>query len=175
MRKSCLRSPASTGRTECIVSGRTASLELKLKHTSREQMLAYEEAWTQVWLSLLTVPSCCSHSTTILTLQYLSSAYHLVTCPLPGTSEAGSAGSGCGWYGRSGSSSGGGRSRLHCSADSSWRSPAWEMGMENTLGYWMKRRGWKMFRDWRSFHIFIVFQCWQNSLLAMVEIDSNLL
>lgn len=67
---------------------------------------------------LLTTASCCIHPPPP------SNTYHLATCPLPGTSAAGSAGSGCGWCGRSGSSSGGGRSRLHCSADSSWRSPA---------------------------------------------------
>lgn len=80
---------------------------------------------------LLTTPSCCIHPPPP------SNTYHLVTCPLPGTSAAGSAGSGCGWCGRSGSSSGGGRSRLHCSADSSWRSPARgeRGGTENTSGY----------------------------------------
>lgn len=71
-----------------------------------------------------------------------SSTYHLVTCPLPGTSEAGSAGSGCGWYGRSGSSSDEGRSRLHCSADSSWRSPAQETYHRNTSSYWINHCGW---------------------------------
>lgn len=78
------------------------------------------------------------------TVLHPSSTYHLVTCPLPGTSAAGSAGSGCGWCGRSGSSSDGGRSRLHCSADSSWRSPAQEKGHGNTSRYWMDHCGWRI-------------------------------
>lgn len=115
-----------TGRPEST----TASLEHWLKGTSAEQMLAHTGAWTwALHLSLFTVPPSCIRPP-ISPLP--SSTYHLVTCPLPGTSAAGSAGSGCGWYGRSGSSSDGGRSRLHCSADSSWRSPAQEKGMETT-------------------------------------------
>lgn len=46
------------------------------------------------------------------------------TCPEPGISAGGSAGSGCGWCGRSGSSSDGSRSSWHCSAGSSERNPA---------------------------------------------------
>lgn len=74
---------------------------------------------TGAWTKTLHLP----HILYSTPLYPLSSTYHLVTYPPPGTSAAGSAGSGCGWCGRSGSSSDGGRSRLHCSADSFWRSP----------------------------------------------------
>lgn len=46
------------------------------------------------------------------------------TCPAPGISAGGSAGSGCGWCGRSGSSSAGSRSSWHCSAGSAEKIPA---------------------------------------------------
>lgn len=48
-----------------------------------------------------------------------------VTCPRPDTSAACSAGNDFGWYGRSGSSFDVGMNMPHCSADSSWRNPAW--------------------------------------------------
>lgn len=122
----------------------TASLKQWFEGTSAEQILAHTGAWTwALYLSLLTMPPCSIRP------PLPSSTYHLVTCPLPGTSAAGSAGSGCGWCGRSGSSSDGGRSRLHCSADSSWRSPAQERGMETPRVTGWTTAGGKMFWDWR--------------------------
>lgn len=98
------------------------------KSTQQSRFLPTQGLKPELHLSVLAMPLYCSHP------PLPSSTYHLVTCPLPGTSAAGSAGSGCGWCGRSGSSFDEGRSRLHCSADSSWRSPAQEKGHRNTSG-----------------------------------------
>lgn len=52
-----------------------------------------------------------------------TSPHHLWTFLGRDISAGGSVGSGCGLFCRWGSSSGAGRSRMHCSADSVWRNP----------------------------------------------------
>lgn len=49
--------------------------------------------------------------------------YHLGSCPKPDISVGGSAGSGYGWFGQSGSSSDGNKSTWHCSAGCDGRNP----------------------------------------------------
>lgn len=71
------------------------------------------------------------------------SIYHLCSCPEPDTFASGSAGSGCGWSGRSGSSSGGNTSTWRCSADCGGRSPAPEERTHHSIRHATKD-GWTL-------------------------------